>query len=152
MASQIEWKGSPSWWNYSGKLFLTVVLEALAVASFFAAFEYHGMLALISGAAGVWLFLWTCWEKFSNQFSITNGAISATYGLLSQETHEIEVEDIRDIVIKQSLGGRMVNYGTLEFSSAGRDTAEVIFEGIPDPKSVKQIVTDLRRTTKSSKD
>ncbi|MGH7772024.1 MAG: hypothetical protein ACREQA_07265 [Candidatus Binatia bacterium] len=41
--------------------------------------------------------------------------------------------------------GRILNYGTLELSSAGRDEAEVIFAGIPDPKSVKQLVMDLKQ-------
>jgi hypothetical protein len=56
----------------------------------------------------------------------------------------VDVQDIQDIVLRQSLMGRIFNYGTIEFSSAGRDAAEVIFAGVPDPKSVRQLVTDLK--------
>jgi hypothetical protein len=39
----------------------------------------------------------------------------------------------------------MLGHGTLEFSSAGRDTAEVVFEAIPRAKAVKDLVTQLKR-------
>jgi hypothetical protein len=57
------------------------------------------------------------------------------------------VQDVQDLVLRQSLMGRIFNYGTIEFSSAGRDAAEVIFAGIPAPGSVKELVANLKHQT-----
>jgi uncharacterized membrane protein YdbT with pleckstrin-like domain len=70
------------------------------------------VLVLIAGL----LFLSACWSKFSNRFFVSSGTVSATYGPLSQETHEIDVRDIKEIVLKQSLFGRILDYGTLELA------------------------------------
>jgi uncharacterized membrane protein YdbT with pleckstrin-like domain len=146
MSVESEWSGTPSWWNYFGRFGGAILLAISAGALQIIDWEYKGIVGFILVAIAVTLFLSTCWSKFSNRFRIANGTVSATYGLLSQETHEIDIRDIKDIVLRQSLFGRILNYGTLEFSSAGRDTAEVIFDGIPGAKSVKDLVTQLKRS------
>jgi uncharacterized membrane protein YdbT with pleckstrin-like domain len=149
MTNETEWSGTPSWWNYAGRLSITILLAAAAGTLQITQWEYKGLAGIILAATALILFLSACWSNFSSRYRISGGTISATYGILSQETHEIDVRDIRDIVLRQSLAGRILGYGTLEFSSAGRDTAEVVFEGIPDPKTVKELVTRLKRAAPS---
>ncbi|MGH7832034.1 MAG: PH domain-containing protein [Candidatus Binatia bacterium] len=145
MSIETEWSGTPSWWNYAGRLLIAILLVAASGALQITEWEYRGVAGAALIAITLILFLSVCWSKFSNRYRISGGTVSATYGILSQETHEIDVRDIRDIVLRQSLAGRILNYGNLEFSSAGRDTAEVVFEGIPDPKKVKDLITRLKR-------
>ncbi|MBI4482791.1 MAG: PH domain-containing protein [Acidobacteria bacterium] len=140
-----QWTGSPSWWNYFGRVLGTVAFGAAAIAALFSRFEEKGIASVSLALVALAFFLSACWGKFSNRFSVSGGTVSATYGLLSQETHEIDVQDIRDLVLKQSLAGRILDYGTLEISSSGRDEAEVVFAGVPDPKSVKQLIAGLKR-------
>jgi uncharacterized membrane protein YdbT with pleckstrin-like domain len=144
VTDRVRWTGTPSWCNYFGRIAAAVLLGFGATALLLTEFEYR-----VAGSVGLLLialafFLSACWSKFSNRFTVSDSSVSATYGLLSQETHEVDVQDIQDIVLRQSLMGRIFNYGTIEFSSAGRDAAEVIFAGVPDPKSVRQLVTDLK--------
>ena len=129
MTVQSEWSGTPSWWNHFGRVMGVILLGAAAAALQLTPWEYKGATAAVLALIAVILFLSACWSKFSNRFYVSSVTVSATYGLLSQETHEIDVRDIKDIVLKQSLAGRIFNYGTLEFSSAGRDTAEVVLRG-----------------------
>jgi uncharacterized membrane protein YdbT with pleckstrin-like domain len=145
MSNDTEWSGTPSWWNYAGPLSIVIFLAAASAALQFTQWEYKGIAGIILAAIAVILFLSLGWRKFSNRYRISGGTVSATYGLLSQETREIDVRDVRDIVLRQSLAGRILNFGTLEFSSAGRDSAEVVFEGIPAPKPVKDLVTSTKR-------
>jgi uncharacterized membrane protein YdbT with pleckstrin-like domain len=151
MSIETEWSGTPSWWNYAGRLSIVILLAAASGTLQIAQWEYKGIAGITLAAIALILFLSVCWSKFSNRYRISGGTLSATYGILSQETHEIDVRDIRDIVLRQSLAGRILNYGTLEFSSAGRDTAEVIFEAIPDPKKVKDLITRLKRKEPGAK-
>jgi uncharacterized membrane protein YdbT with pleckstrin-like domain len=151
MSIETEWSGTPSWWNYAARLSIAILLAAASGALQITQWEYKGIAGVTLAAIALILFLSVCWSKFSNRYRVSGGTVSATYGLLSQETREVDVRDIRDIVLRQSLAGRILNYGTLEFSSAGRDTAEVVFEGIPDPKKVKDLVTRLKRAAPSVK-
>ncbi len=66
-------------------------------------------------------------------------------GLLSRDIAEIELRHIRDIQLKQSVYERIVGIGSLALSSAGRAEAEVLFEGIPDPGGVKEVIRQATR-------
>ncbi|HWP58426.1 MAG TPA: PH domain-containing protein [Candidatus Acidoferrales bacterium] len=151
MADDARWTGSPSWWTYFGRVGGAILLAAGAGALQASSWEYKTAAALFVLLCAALLFVSVCWSKFSNRFCVSRAAVSATYGLLSQETHEIDVRDIKDIVLKQSLAGRIFDYGTLEFSSAGRDTAEVVFENVPAVKAVKDLVTELKRNETASR-
>lgn len=143
---RLEWSGTPSWWNYSGRNLAAALLAGGSLLALASPLEHGRLLAALLALAALALFASACWSKFSNRFSVRDGTISATYGLLSIEIRQIEARDLKDLVLRQSLLGRILNYGTLEFSSAGRDTAEVVFYGIPDPHSVRRLVTELRRS------
>ena len=147
MDTDTQWTGTPSWWNYFGRTLATALFGVAAVVSLFTQFEYKEAAAAILLLVALVFFLSACWSKYSNRFTVSGRSVSAIYGLLSQETHEIDVQDVQDLVLRQSLMGRIFNYGTIEFSSAGRDAAEVIFAGIPDPGSVKELVADLKHET-----
>ncbi|HEV8344041.1 MAG TPA: PH domain-containing protein [Candidatus Binatia bacterium] len=144
MTGLVRWTGTPSWWNYVGRIGMAVLFGCGATALLVTEFEHKEAGSVMLLLVAIAFFLSACWSKFSNRFTVSDSSVSATYGLLSQETHEIDVQDIQDLVLRQSLMGRIFNYGTIEFSSAGRDAAEVIFAGVPDPKSVKQLVSDLK--------
>jgi uncharacterized membrane protein YdbT with pleckstrin-like domain len=146
MPERFEWSGTPSWWNYFGRNLAAALLAAGSFVALSSPLERKGLVAALLALAALALFLSACWSKFSNRFSVRDGIISATYGLLSIEIRQIDARDLKDLVVKQSLLGRILNYGTLEFSSAGRDAAEVVFYGIPDPQLVRRLVTELRRS------
>ncbi|MGH7830553.1 MAG: PH domain-containing protein, partial [Candidatus Binatia bacterium] len=110
MSIETEWSGTPSWWKHFGRLagavLLTAAAGALQISQWeYSQWEYKGMGAGVLALIALILFLSACWSKFSNRFHVSSGRVSTTYGLLSQETHEVDVVDIRDIVLKQSLAG-----------------------------------------------
>lgn len=144
MATAVQWRGTPSWWNYFGRVACALLCGFGALALMLTEFEHRGAGSVVLLLIALMFFLSACWSKFSNRFTVSGRSVSATYGLLSQETHEVDVQDVQDLVLKQSLLGRIFNYGTIEFSSAGRDSAEVIFVGVPNPKSIKQLVSELK--------
>lgn len=150
VSGPVRWTGTPSWWNYFGRIVLAALFGLGAAALLWTEFEHKAAVSVVLSLIALAIFLSACWNKFANRFTVSARSVSATYGLLSQETHEVDIQDIQDIVLRQSLMGRIFNYGTIEFSSAGRDLAEVIFVGIPDPKSVRQLVSDLKHQTPRS--
>jgi hypothetical protein len=87
MSIETEWSGTPSWWNYAGRLSIVTLLAVAAVTLQFTQWEYKGTAGVTLAAIALILFLSICWSKFSNRYRISGGTISATYGILSKETH-----------------------------------------------------------------
>jgi len=148
VAAELRWSGTPSWWNYFGRIGLAALFGVGAVGLPLMHFERQGTTAVVLLLIAVAVFLSACVRKFSNRYAVSERSVLATYGLLSQETHEIDVVDIQDLVLKQSMMGRIFNYGTIEFSSAGTENAEIVFASIADPGSVKQLVSELKQANR----
>lgn len=89
---------------------------------------------------GALLILWIFWDKFANNYKITNKNVILTKGLIIKSTSQIRIKDIRSInVIKKGLDG-LLGVGNLEMSSSASDKAEVIFKGLRGATSVKEIL------------
>ena len=69
-----------------------------------------------------------------------------------KDSNEIRVQDIRSInVTKHGIGG-LIGIGTIEFSSAATDDAEVTFVGIAGADGVRDMVRKLQNTEALPKD
>lgn len=139
----IQWQGRPAWSNYLGWLLLIFLLLATGVAlPFLPAHPVEGVrtagYALI-GLATL-LFLIVAVQRATQRYTVTSQRAVVRRGLLSRHEWELELRHVRDIQLKQSFGQRLLGNGTLEISSAGRDTAEVVFAGISNPDAVKELV------------
>ena len=80
------------------------------------------------------------WERNSKVFTLTNRRVLCQSGLISQETHEVAIRDIRNINVKQGILGRMCGFGTVEIASAGTAGVEVSFVGIAGPIRVRDLI------------
>ena len=66
----------------------------------------------------------------------TNKRVIFKIGFIRSDTDELRNENIENIQIKQSIIGRILGYGDLEFRGTGG--SPVVFKTIPDPISVKK--------------
>lgn len=140
---KILWQGGPAWSNYLGMLLLILLLLAAGVAlPFLPAETVEGVRTagyVLIGLA-VLLFLIVAVQRATQRYTVTTQRAMVRRGLLSRHEWELELRHVRDIQLKQSFGQRVLRTGTLEISSAGRDTAEVIFAGISNPDGVKELI------------
>ena len=65
------------------------------------------------------------------------GRISLRYGRIA-----IAFKDIRDVGIKQTLLGRLLNYGTVIFGTASKDNYEVTMADLPHPHRFASMIQD----------
>ena len=56
----------------------------------------------------------------------------------------IEYGDVRSINVLQSFWGRILNFGTLEISTAAQEDSELVLEGILNPEELASLVDQLR--------
>ncbi len=75
---------------------------------------------------------------------VTTRRIIDREGLLSKNTSEVMIKDIRQVMVQQTFIDRIFNVGTISFSSSAGDSVEVSMEHVAKPEHVKRII-DLYR-------
>ena len=109
------------------------------------------MLSLLLGVAllafygvGILVLLYVLIERFKCIYLVTSYRAQCRTGILSRDRSEIDIVDIRDLSVHQTLWQRMLGTGDVELSSAGRPGAEVVFKGIKRPQEVIDLVHDRK--------
>ena len=88
-------------------------------------------------AASLIVLLFVLFIKYiSTENVATNKRVIFKMGFIRSDTDELRIENIENIQIKQSIIGRILGYGNLEFRGTGG--SPVVFKTIPDPIGVKK--------------
>jgi predicted RNA-binding Zn-ribbon protein involved in translation (DUF1610 family) len=119
------WEGSPSYWNYS-------ILFLLGVIS-----------APISGI-GIILIAFAFLDRKYTDYRVTTKRVSCKKGIISNSLQEVSLKDIRSIHLKQGVIDSLLNIGTVAIGSAGHAGLEIKFKGVPDPQTVKEMISKLK--------
>ena len=153
---KVLWSGACSHWHYLGDWIFGLVLVATSGAAI-----YLYKVDLTPWMPWVWLapFLlllavisMVAWKRASRRYEITPGRVVVQTGRFVRDSNEIRVQDIRSInVTKHGIGG-LIGIGTIEFSSAATDDAEVTFVGIAGADGVRDMVRKLQNTEALPKD
>jgi hypothetical protein len=75
--------------------------------------------------------LWTL------EIALTNLRIVRKRGLLTRHTHELEVQAIEEVNLRQSLPGRILNYGTIIVRGIG-DVDDLVLDRVSDPLTFRR--------------
>jgi hypothetical protein len=86
------------------------------------------------------------WKIYSlhDGLLITTRRVIDREGLLSKNTSEIMIKDIRQVVVQQTFVDRLFNVGTISFSSSAGDGVEVSMEHVAKPAHVKRVIDMYR--------
>jgi len=144
-AEQMMWSGRPSHWNF---LFSWLLAFLFVGADAFCVWIYFNggtsPLLLAPGAIGILILLYIYISRARQRYIVTNRKVEIQTGLVVKSSNEIRVKDIRSInVTKHGFAG-FIGIGSVEFSSAATDRAEVIFVNIANADRVRDLVTDLQ--------
>lgn len=93
---------------------------------------------------GILLVWWVEW--ISAAYTVSDRGVEARIGVIARDIQGLRFQDIRQVVLRQSLYERLVGIGTLEFSSAGTNDRPVRFLGVARPLRIKAEVEDRMRT------
>ena len=144
---EVLWTGSVSQWHYSGRWFCILLLLAALVATFFVPIPPAIPTLILQGVLGavaLALFLWIWVDKGRRKYSVTNKRVSVEYGIVSKNSTEMRIQDIRSINLTTSGLAGMVGIGRLEFSSAADDDDDVIFWNVPGAPAIRDMVRNLQ--------
>lgn len=108
---------------------------------------WHEMTFVWMLIIGLVLLLVPAWAWLKTRFDtffVFDNAVASRHGLISKDTSEIRISDIRAINIRQSIFDRIMRVGRIAFSSAASGAPEgeeeVIFFGVHNPEEIKRLV------------
>jgi uncharacterized membrane protein YdbT with pleckstrin-like domain len=83
------------------------------------------------------------WDKYTTKYYINNREIRIRTGFITREADSCRPEDILAIKLVQPFMERIVGVGHLEIATSGTDEAEIIFYGLKDPVTFRNVIHDL---------
>jgi uncharacterized membrane protein YdbT with pleckstrin-like domain len=142
------WSGSVSQWHYAGKWLTVVICLAILAGTFF--INVFGdsinpwIVRSVPFLVAVALIAWIKLDRSGRKYSVTNRRVSVEYGIISKQSTELRIQDIRSINLTTSGIAGLLGIGRLEFSSAASDDADVIFWNTPGAEKIRDLVRSLQ--------
>ena len=121
------WIGHSSQWNYFWSWVFGILLLVVGV----------GFLIII----GIVI------DRARRVYIVTNKKVIFQFGLFAKSTNEVRIKDIRRINVTKSGIAGLMGIGSVEFSSAATDRAEIIFANISDADTIRDMVSRIQETT-----
>ena len=128
---------------------VAVMIELLAASPLDPRTRAIVTLAVVGAAAlsalGAWL------VRLTSSLTLTNQRVIQREGVVRRNSNVIPVDRIQDISIKQTLTGRLLNYGDIEIDTAGV-VANEVFTYLPHPEALRDqlfVVSGQRRRPSS---
>ena len=120
----VLWRGHPSLWNFAAELILGALLLPLGI----------GLLIIVS--------VLVKWKR--NRYVVSTSKVGIQRGLFVTSSREVRPGDIRSItIVRRGLGG-LLGFGSIEFSSAAHDSADVVFYGVASAEAVADLVRSIQ--------
>lgn len=120
LSEEIIWTGHPSVWSWVGSIFWGIILAPVLI--------------------GIVILIHVFWSRSSTRFKVTSRRVSMESGIFTRSSRELRIEDIRSIAARANIFG----IGDIEFSTAARAEAEVVFWGLAHAEKVRDMVKDLQ--------
>lgn len=97
------------------------------------------LLLIALFGVGILILLYWYIKARSVRLTITGDAIHLSRGILSKEQTDIDVREIRTVLIRQSFWQRIFDVGQIEVYTTG-DMPEFSLQGMPDPNFVRDYI------------
>jgi uncharacterized membrane protein YdbT with pleckstrin-like domain len=80
----------------------------------------------------------------NTDYVVTTTSLYVKKGILSTNIETVDLDRIQNTEFNQSFWGDRFGYGKIAISTAGSSGSEMTFRGIPDAKTVRDRITELR--------
>jgi len=133
---RVLWCGKPSFANYFGVLFLAVIVGLIGLVCAFLNLCFGLFLFVIAGVMVLWVIL----ERANTYYTLTNRKVSAKSGIIGKRSSEVDLADIRNIVVHFGINERLLGIGKVLIASSSANTFEIRFIGVKNPDNVKMMI------------
>lgn len=84
------------------------------------------------------------WRYYATGYEITPESVIARHGIISRNVTRIRIADIRTLSLRQSLLGRMLNYGSVLVGTADTGGTELTMRDVASPGALIESIESLR--------
>lgn len=130
----------------------TLLALTLAAAGFawFGLDSVPGALVALAAAALVGLVLaWKLFVLRSNEYVVTNCRVIRNTGILNKASVDSRLDKINNVEHRQSLWGRLLNFGDVEIDTAS-ETGTAVFRNISHPLDFKRAIVTATEQYRST--
>lgn len=82
--------------------------------------------------------------RYRKLYTVTSKRVIFRDGLIARNTKEVEIRHTRELQVRQGIVERILNYGTVEVSTAAGIGPAVIFSAILYPQDLKEAIRHVR--------
>jgi len=140
------WYGRESYKSHVGAVVLGLGLFAIGIL-FFLIPIIGVFFASIFFVFALMDWLYVFFSVVSSEYFVSNKRVYVKHGLMGRTSHDLKMEWVTGSVLQQGPMGRMLNYGSIEFTGVGTTTT-VPMVGVPDVLNVKGIVENTIQSNK----
>ena len=108
----------------------------------FAMYLAHFLLAILLMPLGIGIFylIWIFLDRSHTVYRITSKRVSTRRGILSRQSNEVMIHDIRFINVQKNFLGLMFGFGDINIGTSGTGGIEVVLAGIKNPEQLKDTI------------
>ncbi|PQA85578.1 PH domain-containing protein [Hyphococcus luteus] len=148
-------------WTYDFRSWVWLVFSAIPTGLWLYALRMDALrhdflsesLAYLSGASltlGAVLCLSRFVRKWTTVIAVTSVRLILKTGMIARASHEVMLDEIEEVLVKQSFLGRILGYGVLRVRGTGDSTVEFPVVGSP-TKVRKEIEAAIMRARGAAK-
>jgi uncharacterized membrane protein YdbT with pleckstrin-like domain len=84
-------------------------------------------------------------RRLSTRYTITNQRLRIERGILAKHVQQTRIERVQNVNTNQTVVGRILRVGTVDFDTAGTDDSDFTFTGVGNPHEVVEAVDRAQR-------
>lgn len=123
-AEQVLWEANPSHWAYLPVYLLGAILAPFVI--------------------GVFLLIWAILDRKHTVYTVSNRRVIEKRGIIGRNLSEVNLNDIRNVIVKYGVLDRLLGIGAVGVATAGQAGVEIKITGCKDPQSVRRLIVDAK--------
>lgn len=127
-----------------------VLFAIMTAAACWLAYAYRGQIGVLTSiilfAASVIFCLDLIVPLWTLEIALTNLRVVRKQGFLARRTHDLAVSAIEEVNLRQSLLGRILNYGTIIVRGIG-DAEDLVLARVSEPLAFRKEIASAMQTS-----
>jgi uncharacterized membrane protein YdbT with pleckstrin-like domain len=137
-------EGHPSWRSILGfyikGLAGSVVLGAIALVA-----SGAGLAAAVGGGLFALMIVAGLIKRIATTYSISNQRLNIRRGIIARHVQETRLDRVQNVNTNQGVLERILQFGTVDFDTAGSGDSDFAFVGVAQPEKVMAAVEAAQR-------
>lgn len=124
VAERTLWQDNPTHWAYLGVYVLAGVLTPVLI--------------------GIPLLIWAILDRKHTVYTLTNKRVIQKRGIIGKDLSEIDLKDIRNVLVRYGVLDRLLGIGNVGLATAGHAGIEIKITGCRGPERVRQLIVEAK--------